>query len=161
MKVLLLAMLLTAPPSSSTDASSQGIKVVFAESIAGVRPGMTRVEVEKAGHKLASEGINRMHASGAKRTGFYSGPAILFLFDEQEHVVLISVELKKSSGLEVGRVRVPSTASLDDLAKLFLGCTLEKGSGGRALACKDEKGRVLNAYDSYGGPEVWVHLGPG
>ncbi len=129
------------------------IPVEVGQSIAGVRIGMTRAEVSKL-HKLKPEGIER---SG--RTGYVSGP-LLFLFNPQDEVVLVSLELQKTGGLRVGKLVVPAKISAADFAKKLPNCTLSEGSGGHAIHCGEGAG--LDAYDSYGGKFVsWVHLGPG
>lgn len=149
MPALSLLLALAAAPTPLT--------MVYGESIAGVKIGMTRAEVEAKGHVLSPEGVERDH-----RIGFTSGP-LLFLFDDATNtVVLISVELQRTGGLRVGKVNVPARISAVDFAKKVPGCRLEKGSGGNALSCTDGAGRTFNAYDAYG--EKWVssvHLGPG
>lgn len=127
------------------------ISVEPGKSIAGVRVGMPRAEVAKL-HTLTPEGIER-----AERTGYVSGP-LLFLFDSKDVVVLVSVELQKSAGLKIGKLKVPSHISAEDFVKKVPNCTMSKGSGGNAVHCTDG----LDAYDSYGGKFIeFVHLGPG
>lgn len=124
------------------------IPVEPGQSIAGVRIGMTRAEVGRL-HKLTPEGMER-----AQRTGYVSGP-LLFLFDTNDVVVLVSVELQKTAGLRIGKLKVPSRISAADFAKLVPSCTLSRGSGGHAIHCSD-------GLDAYGGKFVSsVHLGPG
>ncbi len=130
------------------------LPLVFAESIAGLKPGMTRAQVLKLGHRLEPEGIDR-----AERTGFFSGPMLL-LFDAHDTLVLISVDLHKSAGLQFGKKHLPPRATLQQLSEILPGCKLERGSGGNALSCADAQGRLLNAYDDFGA-QVWVQLGPG
>lgn len=150
-----LMLLLASTPAAA--APKKPVTVVFAESIEGVKPGMTRAEVKKAGHRLTPEGVDRL-----VRVGFFSGP-LLILFDATtDKVVLISVELRRTGGLRVGRQLLPPTITPQEFAKRLPNCVVSVGSGGNAVACTDDHGRVLNAYDSaFRGPVQWVHLGPG
>lgn len=131
------------------------IQVEVGQSIAGVRIGMTRAEVSKL-HKLKSDGIER-----AVRTGYVSGP-LYFLFNDQDIVVLVGVELQRSAGLRIGKLQVPARITAEDFAKRVPNCTLSNGSGGHAVHCGEGDTPGLDAYDSYGGKYVTaVHLGPG
>ena len=48
----LLTFLLAAPVLAQPPGKAAPIPVVLAESVGGVRPGMTRADVERAGYKL-------------------------------------------------------------------------------------------------------------
>jgi hypothetical protein len=136
--MLMMAMLMAAAP----------IQIEPGKSIAKVSVGMSRAEVAKL-HKLKSDGIDR-----AERTGFVSGP-LYFLFNAQDVVVLVGVELQKSGGVRIGKVQVPARISAEDFVKRVPNCTLSDGSGGHAISCGDG----LNAYDSWGGKYVEaIHL---
>jgi len=139
--MLMLTMVMAAAP----------IQIEPGKSIAKVSVGMTRAEVAKL-HTLKADGIDR-----AERTGFVSGP-LYFIFNMQDVVVLVGVELQKSGGVRIGKVSVPAKISAEDFVKRVPNCTLNDGSGGHAISCDDG----LKAYDSWGGKYVEViHLGPG
>jgi len=124
--------------------------VVVGDSIAGVRLGMTLSEVRKLGIELVPEGIDREIG-----VGWMAGP-LLVIFDDKERAMTVSLDLRRSAGAKIGKIVIPALTKLDDIAKLIPGCTLSMGSGGRALACKNEAGKVTNFYDSYGSNELWV-----
>lgn len=131
------------------------IQVEPGKSFAGVHLGMTLAEVKKL-HKLKPEEDAR-----AERTGYTSGP-LFFIFNPQDKLVLVGVELQKSGGLRIGKVRVPARITAEDFVKLVPGCTLSMGSGGHAIACGPVGAPTLNAYDSYGSKHLsWVQMGPG
>ena len=135
--------------------SVRPVQIIVAKSIAGVKPGMSMQAVKKVLGPLEPEGVER-----ANRTGFISGP-ILVLFDGQDEVVLVSVELRKSPGLKVGKSVIQPTASLEEIKRAIPGCTAAKGSGGNTVTCKDAEGGTLSIHDSLNSPEVWFQLGPG
>jgi hypothetical protein len=87
--------------------------------------------------------------------GWQAG-ALLVIVDGKERVITVSLDLRKSPGAKVGETLIPKAARLDQIAKLLPRCTLSHGSGGRALACKSEEGRVTNFYDSHTGNDLWI-----
>lgn len=124
--------------------------VVLGESIASVRLGMSLAKVRSLGFAFRPEGVVR--ATGA---GWIAGP-LLVIVDDQERVMTVSFDLRKSAGVMVGETLISKQATLDEIARALPHCMLEKGSGGRALVCKSADGRITNFYDSYMGNDLWV-----
>ena len=143
MLTITLSLLLTVP-----------IPVEVGHSVAGIRIGMTRAEVARRftlkPDKIVREG----------RQSFTAG-ALYFSFDMQDVLVLVGVELQKSPGLRIGKVRIPARITAADFAKK-LNCALSEGSGGRVVHCEAADGTGLDAYDSFGETFISaVHVGPG
>jgi hypothetical protein len=134
------------------------IDIEIGKSIEGVTIGMTKSQLEKRGFKLVPENIDRL-----ERVGFQSG-ALLFLFDTHDTLVSVSLELQKTGGVRIGKIKIVATATMEDVMKRLPQCVLSQGSGGRSLSCKNKKGGEINMYDSYGSQNGFietVHLGPG
>jgi hypothetical protein len=131
------------------------VEIHAGRSIAGMVPGMKRQAIAALGIQLGPEGVDR-----AARTGWISGP-LLVLCDNQERVVLVSVELRKSKGLRVDGIEISRRAKLEEIAKALPSCQASVGSGGNALSCRGPDGGELKFYDARGGDEVWVTIGGG
>lgn len=140
------------PRANARSLTGAVIDVVAGESIAGIALGMKRSEVEALGLLLEPEGVERV-----ERTGWVSGP-LLVLVDPSDRVVLVSIELTETRGLNVSGRSVPPSASLAQIAATVDGCTRGKGSGGDIVECRGASGRLVHFYGAHGSKGVAVVL---
>lgn len=129
------------------------VTVVVGESIGGVRIGMTRAQVTRLGFELTPDDLAR-----GDEAGFLAGPLHIFFETTHDTVRSVSVELKKTSGLRIGRSSLSPSASMQQLARLLPDCPVEDEGLGLMLTCPLKAGLRLTAHTEGSGPVVQVML---
>ncbi|MEO1332938.1 MAG: hypothetical protein AAFV32_05410 [Myxococcota bacterium] len=113
--------------------------------------GMPLAEARlRSGAGLKPEGVSRVG-----KTGWLAGPLLLIVDDESQKIETISLTLRSSRGVVIDGAVLTPKLSLDEIQAELPACTSSRGSGGRYVTCKNDKG-TLSIYSSKKGDEIWI-----